>query len=172
MFKNTKKNINWLVEEFTSIDMVAAIQPSNIRSSETITNIKSGKKKVEFVSCKTVNDEKGRPFNTKNFNEAGKVEEEYKYRYEDNIQYVELYEKGKKSCQWVNTYSDQLHLLRSEYYETTDDSHDIESFEYDNEGRLVKIIIDVYPQEVEDEEPPTGFEVEWDNNHVKSISEF
>lgn len=172
MFKNTKKNINWLVEEFTSIDMVAAIQPSNIRSSETTTIIQSGEKKIEFVSCKTVNDNQGRPINTKNFNEEGKVEEEYKYRYDGNVQYIELYEMGKKSCQWVNTYNDKHNLTRSEYLETADDSRDIENFEYDAEGRLIKILVDVYPQEVEDEEPPTGFEVEWNGNSVKSISEF
>ncbi len=172
MFKNTKKSINWLVEEFTSIDMVAAIQPSNIRGSETQTVLMAGKeKRAEYVSTRTQNDELGRPINTKNYNEDGKVEEEYKYRYEGNTQFIELYEGGKKTCQWINNYDDNQNLLRSEYSEMTDNSSDIESFEYDAEGRLVRILVDVYPQEVEDEEPATGFEVEWEGNRVSCIRE-
>lgn len=172
MSKSNKKNINWLVDEFTSIDLVPAIKASRVKISETKTDIEEDGKKYSFVSSNTVNDSQGRPSVLKNFNPKGQLVEEYNYSYEGNLQKIELSENGKKTCSWAYEYNDNDQLIKSEYSETTDDSRDTDSYSYDNEGRLVKILMDAYPQEVDDEEPATGYELEWEAEKLLAVSEF
>lgn len=168
MPNNSEKNVNWLVEEFTSVDLIAAIQPSNIKASETITTIDAGAQSIKYRSSSTVNDAEGRPLNTKHFNEEGGIEEEYKYSYDGNIQKVELFTKGDLNCYWLNKYDEDMRLLRSEYVDSEEEGHDIETFKYDENGRLVKII----NQNTEEEEEPATFLVfDWDKDQLKSLLE-
>jgi YD repeat-containing protein len=171
MTKNSNKSVNWLVEEFTSVDLIAAIKSSNIKSSETFTTIEAGPQTIEYLSSSTENDVEGRPLNTKHFNEEGGIEEEYKYSYEGNFQRVELYVRGRLNCYWLNEYDQDLKLLRSEYVDAEEDSHDVETFEYDANGRLTKITDHNSAQDVEEEEPPTFLIFEWDGDQLKSMLE-
>jgi hypothetical protein len=170
MQKNNK-NINWILDEFTSIDLVPKISESQIKGSETITVYEENGKKINFKSAVTINDNHGRPINLKNYDPTGKVLEEYKYSYNGSVQKIELFENGKKSCVWIYEYNDKDLLIKSEYIETTDETHDIDIYEYDQEGRLVKILMEVYPQEVEDEEPAAGYELDWEGDKLTCISE-
>jgi hypothetical protein len=170
MQKNNK-NINWILDEFTSIDLVPKISESQIKGSETITVYEENGKKISFKSAVTMNNSLGRPINLKNFDPTGKVIEEYKYSYNGSVQKIELFENGKKSCVWIYEYNDKDLLIKSEYIETTDETHDIDIYEYDQEGRLVKILMEVYPQEVEDEEPAAGYELDWEGDQLTCISE-
>jgi len=170
MQKNIK-NINWILDEFTSIDLVPKISESQIKGSETFTVYEENGKKINFKSAVTINDNHGRPINLKNYDPTGKVLEEYKYSYNGSVQKIELFENGKKSCVWIYEYNDKDLLIKSEYIETTDETHDIDIYEYDQEGRLVKILMEVYPQEVEDEEPAAGYELDWEGDKLTCISE-
>jgi hypothetical protein len=172
MSKSNKKNINWLVDEFTSIDLVPVIKASNIKSSETQTLIDEEGKKYNFRSSVVENDELGRPSKLINYNQKGELVEEYKYSYVDKVQKIELYELGKKSCIWTYEYDAKDQLIKSEYSETADDSRDIDTYTYDDKGRLTKILMDIYPQEVDGEEPATGYELEWDGDKLMSVGEF
>ena len=94
---SVKKNINWLIDEFTSIDLVPSIKSSRVKSSETNTEIIEDGKKFNFKSSETKNDDQGRPSVLKNFNPKGQLIEEYRYSYNDHIQKIELFENGKKT---------------------------------------------------------------------------
>ena len=65
---SVKKNINWLIEEFTSIDLVPSIKQSRVKSSETHSEILEDGNKFNFKSSLTENDAQGRPSVLKNFN--------------------------------------------------------------------------------------------------------
>lgn len=168
---SVKKNINWLIEEFTSIDLVPSIKQSRVKSSETHSEILEDGNKFNFKSSLTENDDQGRPSVLKNFNPKGQLTEEYKYSYAEGIQKIELFESGKKTCIWTYEYDQEQKLIKSDYAETADNSHDIDAYTYDKEGRLVKILMDSYPEEVDDEEPPTGYDLEWDGDKLLSVSE-
>jgi hypothetical protein len=47
---SSKKNINWMIDEFTSIDLVPSIKNSRVKSSETQTEIVEDGKKFNFKS--------------------------------------------------------------------------------------------------------------------------
>jgi hypothetical protein len=168
---SSKKNINWMIDEFTSIDLVPSIKNSRVKSSETQTEIVEDGKKFNFKSSTTENDSQGRPSILKNFNPKGQLTEEYRYSYIGNVQKIELFESGKKTCIWTYEYDNADKLIKSDYAETADDSHDIDNFTFDAEGRLVSILMDSYPEEVEEEEPATGYELDWNGDKLMSISE-
>jgi hypothetical protein len=168
---SAKKNINWQIDEFTSIDLVPAIKASKIKSSVTNTEIVEDGKKFSFKSSETLNDEQGRPSVLKNFNPKGQLTEEYRYSYNGNIQKIELFENAKKTCVWTNEYDNADRLILSDYTEIADDSHDIDNYTYDKDGRLVKILMDSYPEEVDEEEPATGYELSWNGEQLMSVSE-
>jgi hypothetical protein len=168
---SVKKNINWLIDEFTSIDLVPSIKSSRVKSSETNTEITEDSKKFNFKSSETKNDDQGRPSVLKNFNPKGQLIEEYQYSYNGHIQKIELLENGKKTCAWTNEYDSTDRLILSDYAEIADDSHDVDNYTYDNEGKLVKILMDSYPEEVEEDEPATGYELTWNGEKIVQISE-
>jgi hypothetical protein len=168
---SSKKNINWMIDEFTSIDLVPSIKNSRVKSSETQTEIVEDGKKFNFKSSTTENDSQGRPSILKNFNPKGQLTEEYRYSYKEGVQKIELFENGKNTCIWTYEYNQEQQLLKSDYSETVDNSHDIDAYSYDKEGRLVKILMDSYPEEVDEEEPATGYDLEWEGDKLMSVSE-
>jgi hypothetical protein len=169
MSKTSKKNINWVIDEFTTIDLIPKILPSSVKGSQTEIFVEENNQKHSYRSSVTENDELGRPVNLKNFDRDGKLTEEYRYYYQDNIQKIELYELGKKSCIWENEYNEKDLLIRSVYSELPDNSKDVDSYEYDKDGRLLSISMETH--NVEEEEPVVGYELEWENDQLISISE-
>lgn len=172
MSKLNKKSINWLVDEFTSIDLVPAILPGKVKSSETLTVLEEDGEKHSYVSSRTENDANGRPSVLKNYNQNGELTEEYKYQYSENLQKIDLYEHGKKSCTWTYEYNAKQLLIKSEYAEAVDDSRDLDAYEYNESGHLTRILMEAYPQEVDEEEPATGYELEWNGDKLMTVSEF
>ena len=167
-----KEQILELIEEFTSIDLVPMIKASKIKDSTTHTQITEAGKTESFLSSKVINDAQGRPLQLINYAADGSVIDSYQYTYEANFQKIELSEYGKKTCAWSYSYNTEGALIRSEYREFPDDSYEIETYTYDAKGRLTEVLMDVYPQEVEEEEPATGLELVWnEQNQLLSISE-
>lgn len=169
MFKHQKNNINWIIDEFTTIDLVPKILPSPIKGSVTETLMEENNQKYNFRSSVTENDEQGRPKNLKNYDSKGNLIDEYKYYYDENIQKIELFESGRKSCIWEYEYSDKGLLMRSIYSEVSDNSKDLDNYEYDKDGRLLSISMETH--NVEEEEPVVGYDIVWENEKLLTISE-
>ncbi|WBM74900.1 hypothetical protein [Saprospira grandis] len=163
-----KKNPNYLVQEFSSIDLMPKNPKQNAKKLQVKTRMQRAEQEIEFLSEEVLYDEEGRSKVVRHFGPDNELMEEYQHNYPAANQHEVLnVQEGEEAGHWLITYNEAGQILQSVFSDLQEGGKDTDSYFYNEAGQLVKVVQEVFPSD----EPTSYVLLDWEGERLLKITE-
>ena len=169
---NQAKHINWLVEEFTAVELPTVTEVSPIKKAIKTATVSQDGEEASYEVMHTEYDEQGRPVKTTNFYEEGEIESEVLFTYSANRESSVLFEGGERVSEWFLEFSDKGQITRREFLDPEEQVKEVEVYAYDEQGRLTSFREAVYDKTQLVDDTAVAYKFVWEGEKLVEVLEF